>query len=95
MANGPHVRTVRPQGDTLATLTLTVMSAKVDFGSDQRLDTLEIGDGGKVVFAGARMVIINHLIFNDLDLVELTLAPEPTTLALMALGGLVALRCHR
>jgi len=79
----------------LATLDLVVTNAEVDFGSDQHLDTLEIGAGGKVVLTGAHVVVVNNLIFDGMSFGALTLMPEPATLALVALGGLVALRRRR
>jgi autotransporter-associated beta strand protein len=81
--------------NALATLMLNVMGAEVDFGCDQHLDTLSIGDGGTVRFTGAHIVVLNHLVFEGMDLGATTLTPEPATLGLLALGGLGALLLRR
>ncbi len=72
--------------DLAANLSIDVMDATVNFGHDQHLDWLTIGDGGKVVFTGARVVVLNHLVMDGLALGSTTLTPEPATLALVALG---------
>jgi len=67
-----------------ADLRLRVSDATVLFACDQHLDTLILGDGAKAVFAGARVVVLNHLVFGDVDLGAAVLTPEPTALALLA-----------
>ena len=81
--------------EVAADLSISVTDAELYFGSDQHLDTLEIGDGGKVVFAGARVVVLEHLVIGGMDLGTATLTPEPATLALVALGGLLLLQRRR
>jgi len=73
-----------------AYLSITVAQGAVHFGADQHLDTLDIGPGGAVVFTGAHVVVLNHLVMNGVDLGAAILAPEPATLALFALGGWAA-----
>jgi autotransporter-associated beta strand protein len=77
---------------TSANLSISVTDAVVKFGSNQHLDTLNIGDGGEVVFAGAHVVMLQHLVMDGIDFGATTLTPEPATLGLLALGGLLALR---
>jgi hypothetical protein len=72
-------------------LSITVTDAVVTFGSEQHLDTLDIGPGGKVVLAGAHVVVLNDLVMSGFDFGAMTITPEPTTLVLVALGGLGAL----
>jgi hypothetical protein len=79
-------------GDTAADLSISVTDAALYLGCDQHLDTLTIGDGGKVVFAGARVVVLKHLVMGGVDLGGVTLTPEPTTVALLGLGALAALK---
>jgi hypothetical protein len=64
-----------------------VTDALVRFGCDQHLATLTIGDGGRVAFAGARVVVLEHLVLDGQDFGSMTLTPEPATLALLALGA--------
>jgi len=79
-----------------ADLSILVADAELYFGCDQHLDTLEIGDGGKVVFAGAQVVVLEHLVIGGMHLGATTMTPEPATLGLLALGGLgVLLRRRR
>jgi hypothetical protein len=78
--------------DTAANLSISVTDAALYLGCDQHLDTLCIGDGGKVVFAGARVVVLKHLVMGGVDLGGVTLTPEPTTVALLGLGALAALK---
>ena len=73
-----------------ANLSIDVMNATLNFDANQHLDVLTIGDGGKVVLRGARMVILNDLQIGGLDLGATVLTPEPTTFGLLALGGLMA-----
>jgi len=68
-------------------LSITVTEAALEFGCNQHLDTLTIGDGGVVRFAGARVVVLEHLVINGFDLGSMTLTPEPATLGLLGLGG--------
>jgi fibronectin-binding autotransporter adhesin len=75
-------------GASAANLSIFVTGAVLDFGCNQHLDTLSIGDGGEVVFAGAHVVVLKHLVMGGLDFGPTTLTPEPATLALVALGGL-------
>jgi hypothetical protein len=75
-------------GASAANLSVSVTGAVLNFGCNQHLDTLTIGDGGEVVFAGAQVVMVKHLVMNGLDLGPTTLTPEPATLALLALGSL-------
>jgi autotransporter-associated beta strand protein len=75
-------------GASAANLSVFVTGAVLDFGCNQHLDTLNIGDGGEVVFAGAHVVVLRHLVMGGLDFGPTTLTPEPATLALVALGGL-------
>ena len=81
--------------DVAANLSISVTDATLYFGHDQHLDTLEIGDGGKVALAGARVVVLNHLVMGGLDLGATVMTPEPTTLGLLALGGLAMLLQRR
>lgn len=71
-----------------AHLSILVAGAELRFGSNQRLDTLTIGDGGLVQFAGANVVVVKHLLMNGVDLGATTLVPEPATLGLLAAGTL-------
>lgn len=75
-------------GSEAATLTLNVTGAEVDFARNQHLDTLSIGDGGTVVFTGAHVVVLNHLVMDGIDYGAATLTPEPAALLLLAAGGL-------
>jgi autotransporter-associated beta strand protein len=70
-----------------ANLSIVVTDALVRFGCDQHLATLTIGDGGRVAFAGARVVVLEHLVLDGQDFGSMTLTPEPATLALLALGA--------
>lgn len=81
--------------DSAAYLSISVTNAELYFGSDQHLDTLTIGDGGKIVFAGARVVVLKHLVMGGLDLGAATMTPEPATLSLLALGVFVVFRRRR
>jgi len=81
--------------DVAANLSIDVMDATVNFGHDQHLDWLTIGPDGKVAFTGARVVVLNHLVLDGLDLGGMVVTPEPATLSLLALGGLLALRRRR
>ncbi|HUU10157.1 MAG TPA: PEP-CTERM sorting domain-containing protein [Phycisphaerae bacterium] len=69
-----------------ADLSISVADAELYFGCSQHLDTLTIGDGGKVTFAGAQVVVLKHLVMGGLDLGAVRLTPEPATLMLLALG---------
>jgi autotransporter-associated beta strand protein len=69
-------------------LTVNVTDATLNFGCNQHLDTLSIGHDGKVVFTGAQVVVLNHLVMGGVDLGATILTPEPATLGLLALGGL-------
>ena len=80
---------------TSANLSITVTDAVVRFGANQHLDTLNIGDGGEVVFAGAHVVVLKHLVMGGIDFGATTLTPEPATLSLLALGGALALLRRR
>jgi hypothetical protein len=71
-----------------ADLSILVADATLDFGCDQHVDTLEIGDGGLVRLTGANVVVVKNLVMNGIGLGAMTLAPEPATLALLAVGGL-------
>ncbi|HUU91965.1 MAG TPA: phytase, partial [Phycisphaerae bacterium] len=70
---------------------VTLGDAELYFLADQYLDTLTIGEGGKVVVAGAYTIVLKHLVMDGVDLGAATLTPEPATLALLALGGLALL----
>jgi hypothetical protein len=74
---------------------IRVTDAVLNFECNQYLDTLSIGDGGKVAFAGAHVVVLKHLVMDGIDFGATTLTPEPATLSLLALGGLLALRRRR
>lgn len=74
--------------DAAANSSISVTDAAVYFGCDQHLDTLAIGDGGLVAFAGARVVVLKHLVMDGIDLGAMALTPEPATLVLLAAGGL-------
>jgi len=82
-------------GSAAANLSIAVTDAAVYFGCDQHLDTLTIGDGGTVALAGAGVIVLEHLVIGGADLGATTMTPEPATLALLALGGLFALRQRR
>ena len=73
-------------------LSISVTDAELYLGCNQHLDTLTIGEGGLVRFAGANVVVVKHLVMNGLDLGPATLIPEPATLALLAVGGLLLIR---
>jgi autotransporter-associated beta strand protein len=77
-------------GSVGANLSILVTGGEVDFGCDQHLDTLTVGDGGVVRFTGARVVVLNHLVMGGLDPGATTLTPEPATRALVAVGGVIA-----
>jgi hypothetical protein len=70
-----------------ADLSILVTNATLNFGCNQHLDTLEIGDGGLVSFTGAGVVVVRRLIMNGTDLGATTLTPEPATLTLVAFGA--------
>jgi autotransporter-associated beta strand protein len=74
-------------GASAANLSIFVTGAELNFGCNQHLDTLNIGDGGEVVFAGAHVVVLKHLVMGGLDFGSTILTPEPATLALLALGA--------
>jgi len=74
-----------------ANLFVWVTGAELYVGSDQHLETLAISDGGLVRFTGAHTVVVKHLVMDGVDFGTATLTPEPATLALVTLGGLVAL----
>ena len=80
---------------TSANLMLDVAGGVVYFGCDQHLETLHIGNAGKVVLGGAWVAVTGHLIIGDFDLGPMMLTPEPATLGLLALGGLAALARRR
>lgn len=82
-------------GNQGADLSISVTGAELDFACDQHLDTLRIGDGGKVVFAGAHVVVLNDLVMDGFDFGATTPTPEPTTMGLLALGGLAVMWGHR
>lgn len=82
-------------GSQGADLSISVTGAELYFGCNQHLDTLSIGDGGTVVFAGASCVVLKHLVMDGVDFGATTLTPEPATLALVALGGLSLLHRRR
>jgi len=68
-------------------LSLNVSDALVILNADQHLDSLTIGDRGVVRLAGARMVVLDHLVIGGMDLGTTILTPEPATLGLLALGA--------
>lgn len=79
-----------------ADLSISVFGdAVLEFGANQYLDTLSIWDDGLVRFTGARVVVVRHLVLEGVDLGEATLTPEPATLTLLALGGLLLRRRRR
>jgi autotransporter-associated beta strand protein len=77
-----------------ALLSLDVVGSSVYCDADQHLDTLVIGTGGKVVLRHAGVLVLNDLQIGGLGLGAVALTPEPATLALLVLGGLVAV-LHR
>ena len=81
--------------DSEAYLSISLTNAELYFGCDQHLDTLTIGDGGKVAFAGARVVVLKHLVMGGVDLGATTMTPEPATLWLLASGVFVMFRRRR
>jgi autotransporter-associated beta strand protein len=78
-----------------ADLSIRVTDAVLNFECNQYLDTLSIGDGGKVAFAGAHVVVLKHLVMGGIDFGATTLTPEPATLGLLVLGSLLLVRCRR
>jgi len=80
-----------------ADLSIFVADATLDFGCDQHLDTLEIGDDGLVRFTGANVVVVKNLVMNGIPLGPTTLTPEPATLGLLGAGllGIAASRRRR
>ena len=81
--------------DSEAWLSISLTNAELTFGCDQHLDTLAIGYGGKVAFAGARVVVLKHLVMGGVDLGATTMTPEPATLWLLAPGVFVMFRRRR
>lgn len=71
-----------------AAFSIAVTDAVLTFGSSQHLDTLQIGSGGKVVVGGDYTVVVRHLLLGGVDLGSTVMTPEPSALALLALGGL-------
>jgi len=82
---------------TAAALSILVEDAGLNFGCNQYLDTLTIGEGGLVRFTGANVVVLKHLVMGGVDLGATTLTPEPATLALLTVGlaAVVAVRRKR
>lgn len=78
-----------------ADLSILVAGAQLDFGCDQYLDTLTIGEDGLVRFTGANVVVVKNLVMNGIPLGATTLTPEPATLALLGVGGLSLLGFRR
>ena len=74
--------------DSAADLSISVTDAELYLGCNQHLDTLTLGDGGKVAFAGANVLVLEYLVMGGTDLGAMRLTPEPATLALVSLGGL-------
>ena len=79
-------------GAGTANLSILVDDAVLHFGCNQYLDTLTLQNGALVRFTGANVVVLNHLVMNGIDLGGVTLTPEPATLALLAVGGLLLTR---
>jgi hypothetical protein len=79
-------------GIIAANLSISVTDAVLNLRANQHLDTLSIGEGGEVVFAGADVVVLNHLVIGGVDMGAMTLTPEPAALGLLALGALALVR---
>jgi hypothetical protein len=85
-----------------ANLTLEVDAGVVNLASTQHLDALNIGAGGKVVLASGSKVVVLNSLWLDTGGTLGTLAqggaeqvPEPATLALLAVGALLAVLRRR